>query len=281
MLRSLPAGAIRTAIPSIEVLSALLLIAIVILLAATAMCLGMYRIERRELRRLVVNRVGGGYCTREDVFMLARFVFSRVKRNRDPIFLAGVFRPFGGSPLAIWREGGCCSGIHRFFITCLDALGIRAAQVTLYHRSGPWCHCLAQVRVDGRPMLIDVDYGVLYLDSAGEPIGLADLRAGSRPIITVFAEGLLAPLCEGYARDPRPGYPPSGYYDFDFEKTRTANWAKSLVRRAVHRILAPVTRGRIDRVLLSPVLEWPHMILAVCLVVAALMLLIVRQALAV
>lgn len=256
-----------------------LAVAICVILASTAVCVATYRIQRRRLRQWVREVVADEPYGKEAVLALARFVFSSIKRTRDPIFLTRILRAFGGSPLAILRNGGCCSGIHRLFIASLDAIGIPAAQVTLYHHSGAWCHCLAQVSLDRREWLIDVDYGLQYLDESGAPLGLRDLRGGVQPSIRVFAAGLEAPICDGYVRDSRPGYPHSVYYDFDFKQTRTANWTRSLARRLAYRLLGRLSRGRIDCVLVSPVLEWPQMILAVCLSAMALVLLVARQTL--
>jgi hypothetical protein len=77
--------------------------------------------------------------------------------------------------------------VHRLFITALDTLGIRAAQVTVYRREDPAAaHCLAQVRTESANMLIDVDYGVCLQHPDGGPIDLAGLRSGVRPAIHPF-----------------------------------------------------------------------------------------------
>jgi hypothetical protein len=51
------------------------------------------------------------------------------------------------------------------------------------------------------------------------------------------------------------------------------------LRRQAYRLLERLTRDSIDRLRVSPVPEWPHMILAVCMSAAALLLLIARQTL--
>lgn len=260
-------------------LSAILGLTIVALLIATASCLAVYRLERRKLSGFVRGLLGRAVSPEEAVFVLARFIFSRVTRNRDPVFLAPILRSFGGSPLGIARGGGCCSGTHRLFIACLETIGIRAAQVTLYHHSGRWCHCIVQVSVNDREHLIDVDYGVQYFSPSGEPINLMHLRSGIQPSIRIFAEGLRAPLCKGYDRNPAPGYPQSDYYNFEFKDTRTANWTKSRIRKQIYFLLRIMTWGRIDCALVPAELEWPQMILALCLSGTALLLLALRAAL--
>lgn len=253
---------------------------VVVAIAALLLMAGVsiigYLHQRRRLaaivRRIVANERDGVSA----VFAVGRFVFSNVLRTHDPVFLLSALRPIGASPLAVLRRGGCCSGIHRLFIACLETIGIQAAQVTLYHPSGAALHCTTQVRAEGQVFLVDVDYGVVFKHPAHGALGVAQLREGVQPVIQVFANGLTAPTT--LSRGGRtPGYR-GGYHIFNFKETRTANWTKSWIRRKAHWLLNMATNGRINYMLLPPLLEWPQIILALLSTFAALLILMGRVA---
>lgn len=158
---------------------------------------------------------------------------------------------------AILAKGGCCSGMGRILIVSFDLLGVRAAQIALNQRSDLYQHCIVEAWVDGSPILLDPDYGLQFVSSTGESIGLEALQAGVQPRLL-----------------PLPGkeaatYPDSPIYDWDYARTGTMNWTKSLPRRLVYRVLNLLTRGAINRWRHPVVLEWPHPVLATALVVAA------------
>lgn len=249
-----------------------------VLLAGVALNSISYALQRRKLRAVVEQLTVGCAEEIDAVLAVAKFIYANVTRAKDPVFLTPLLAPLGGSPLAILRQGGCCSGIHRLFIACLGTIGIRAAQITLYPHSGRWCHCAVQVTLRGTVCIIDVDYGVIYEGPRGEFMGLRDLRSGIVPSFRVFANGLSAPLCAGYYRDSSPGYPSSSYYDFDFCNTRTANWQKSWVRRRVYALLRVCSLGQVDSLFQPPLLEWPQMFVSVSGLCLALALFIARVA---
>src|SRR5262245_10833772 len=174
-------------------------------------------------------------------------IYIRIMRTADdPFFLLPTLRPLGGTPLSVLRRGGCCSRISRLYIVCLDLLGIRAAQVTLYLVNGEAQHCLVEVVLPTMRLLVDPTYGFSFHSPSGQPLGLEDLRAGATPKFV-----------------PLPGsrmsaYPDNDYYRFSFAETRTANWTKSMARRAVYRALRRAGGEWIDRTRLHPLLEWPQ-----------------------
>jgi hypothetical protein len=236
----------------------------------TLVLLEMYR--QRKLRIVRFARAATNGCSSElgAAFALARAIFSGVLRGPDPVFLTRMLIPLGASPASVLDEGGCCSGIHRLFITCLDAIGIRSAQITIYSQGPRAVHCLVQVETGATRVIIDVDYGVWLKHPAGGAIGLADLQAGVSPTIERFELHSQAHSV-GEAEAPRPaGYPAHEYYQFDFSLTRTANWTKSPIRRSIYRALHCLTAGRVDCLLLPPILEWPEVLLAAAVTAVAL-----------
>lgn len=187
-------------------------------------------------------------------------IFKTVTRAPDPAFLTSCLAALGATPEQVLRQGGCCSGISRLFILTLRKHGIRAAQITLYHTTGRAQHCLVEVRDGPQQLVIDADYGFSYHAADGSPLSLEQLRRGVTPVFL-----------------PLPGssaasYPPSGYYEFAFENTKTANWTKSTTRRLVYRVVAPATFGRVDTLRLPSAMEWPQLLLAAPLVVCAALL---------
>jgi hypothetical protein len=177
-------------------------------------------------------------------------IYTRVMRAADdPFFLLPALRPLGGTPLSVLRRGGCCSGTSRLYIVCLDLLGIRAAQVTLYLVNGQAQHCLVEIVLPTVRMLVDPTYGFSFHSPSGQPLGIEDLRAGTIP--------RFFPL----PGSSRSAYPDNDYYRFSFADTRTANWTKTMVRRAVYRTLRRVGGEWIDRRRLHPLLEWPQVLL--------------------
>jgi len=234
-----------------------------------------YRLRRARVRRFALAATQGTRSQREAVFELGRALFREVNRyNRDPVFLTRLLRPLGPSPITVLRRGGCCSGIHRLFIASLDAINIRAGQITVYASPGPVArHCLVQVELSPAPLIIDVDYGVWYRHPNGRSLGIHDLRSGVTPVIEPFVLDPGARRREPGRPTIPPGYPHVPYYAFDFPATRTANWTKSRTRRATYRMLQHVTQGRVNSFLLPPICEWPEVLVAAALLGVGVILL--------
>jgi len=252
-------------------------IILVLAVAATAL-LCVYRLRKLRIAEFAGRATQGSRSQHDAAFALGRAMFGGVKRRgRDPAFLTPLLAPLGATPTTILARGGCCSGMHRLFITSLDCIGIRAAQVTVYRRADPAAaHCLAQVTVDGANILIDVDYGVWLRHPDGGPIDLAGLRSGLTPVIERFVLDREASYADS-VRTRSADYPDREYYRFDYNLTRTANWDESPSRRALYAVLHPLTRGRVDCLLLPPILEWPEVLLAAGLCGAAFALLATRS----
>ena len=249
------------------------------MVAALAL-LALYYRRRAQIARYARANVSTPDDQRQAAFALAASIFTGVgRRNKDPHFLSRLLAPLGPSPVAVLSQGGCCSGIHRLFITALDTLGIASAQITVLRRVAPaLAHCLVQVQVGDTSYLIDADYGVWLHDGQGRPLSLVDLQRGVVPVIEPFvADGVARYV--GSDRSRPPGFPDREYYRFDYELTRTANWAEGPIRRIAYCVLKPLTRGGIDRLLLPPALEWPELLLAGTLCALALTMLVATQAL--
>jgi hypothetical protein len=247
------------------------------LLVGAVLSLCAYHVRKRHIADFARRATEGSASQRDAAFALGRTIFGEVKRRQqDPRLEIPLFASLGASPSTILREGGCCSGVHRLFITSLDSIGIRAAQITVFRGADPAAaHCLAQVATDSANILIDVDYGVWLRRADGHPIDLFGLRSGLTPVIEPFVIDRRA----YYADSPRTrpaGYPDKAYYRFDYQLTRTANWAETWMRRVLYPLLYRLTAGRVDCLLLPPILEWPEILLAAALSASALVLLVAR-----
>lgn len=192
-----------------------------------------------------------------DAYKLALALVGRIAndshRNIDPPYIAPFLSPLGATAGSVIRHGGCCAGTARLYMQALGALGIRANQVTLYHRSGVAQHCVVEVHVPQRVVIADPTYGVFYTDANGSPLGLDDLQAGAQV------------ECRPAPGAMKPGYPLKPYYDFDFAMTKTANWTKSRQRRLTYSLMQRITNGGIDRFRVPQLFEWPQTLLAVVL----------------
>ena len=189
-------------------------IVIALVVAATAL-LCVYHLRRLRIAKFARRATLGSGSQRDTAFALATTIFGEVKRAKhDPTFLLPLLAPLGGSPVTILKKGACCSGVHRLYITCLDTLGIRAAQVTVFRRADPGhAHCLVQVTVEGANVLIDVDYGVWLRHPNEDSLDLVGLRTGVTPAIVPFV--LDRQAC--YVNDAKTraaGYPDREYYRF-------------------------------------------------------------------
>lgn len=245
---------------------------------AALILLGLYHFRRVRVAQFARRATSGINCPREAAFVLGRTIFSGVgRRHKDPVFVSRLLRPLGASPLAVLEHGGCCSGLHRLYITALDTLGIRSAQITVMRRVDPaHAHCLVQVAIGDTDFIIDVDYGVWLHRPDGGPMGLIDLQRGVTPVIEPFVFGAVAPYA-GSTRTRAPGFPTVDYYRFDYELSCTANWAESALRRLVYAVMKPLTRGWIDRMLLPASLEWPELLLAFALCASALLVIVLQR----
>lgn len=245
-----------------------------VLLAAMASCFLGYLYQRRALSAFVKRVIGGpARQDMEAVFQIANYIFSNIKRAPDPFF-SRMLKPLGASPIAILRRGGCCSGLHRLFIASLDTIGVRSAQITLYTRGGAARHCLTQVMTEAGPHIIDVQYGVHFRDPQGGALGLVELRRGVVPVIHGYA------CAPGEDERRVAGYPVGNYHSYNYRLTRTANWTRSWKRRILYKLLRLLTDGHVDHALLPPILEWPQILLSLCILMLGIGLLILRLALA-
>jgi hypothetical protein len=227
--------------------------AVYLLLALAPLVLLVHLLFERVMLRRFLKTVGiaVGEEPLVTALRLGGAIYTRaIRATDDPIFLLRVLRPLGGTPLSVLRLGGCCSGISRLYIVCLDLLGIRAAQVTLYHVTGHAQHCMVEVALPNRRLLIDPTYGFEFQSTVGEPLGIKDLRAGAIPRFS----SLPGSNTSAYPDD-------DDYYQFAFAETRTANWTQTTLRRAVYRTLRRMSGDWIDCMRLHPLLEWPQVLL--------------------
>lgn len=212
--------------------------------------------QRIDVRRFATSALGSKDPTTLDgVLTVCAAVLAGVPKEPDDrsFVLVPGLSALGASPGTIIREGGCCSGKSRLTIVAYRSLGLDAAQITLYHRSGRAQHCAVEVVFADGPVIVDPLYGLYYVDSEGAPIGLDALRRGTPPAFRPIP---------GSKRRSYPGDP---YYDFDYPRTGTANWTATRARRCAHSILSVMTRARVDTTRQPAALEWPQLILSACL----------------
>jgi len=243
----------------------------VFLVLLAAALLAVYHTRRARIAAFARTVTRGSRSVEEAVFALARVLYVTLPRRTDPKFTSIL--ALGASPVAVLRLGGCCAGIHRLFITALDAIGVSASTITVYRPGPDAAHRLAQVHLAEDSLIIDVDYGICYRRPDGRGVSLAELRAGVAPVLHSFMpEG--SPLrVQGNYSCPPGRYPGGPYYAFDYRLTRTANWTVSRMRRLAYSVLYPLTDGRVDGLQLPPVLEWPEVLMAIiCAAGAALLL---------
>ena len=186
-----------------------------LVVVAIGVLLTHWQLQRRTLQQIITGRFGPVSDPVTTIRGFAGWIHAHVPRGQDPPFISSLFHVVGATPIAVLRDGGCCSGLARLYILGLDALGIRAAQVTLYHVSGCAQHCAVEVALGGDRMIVDPRYGLYYTDRDGAPLGLDRLQAGCLPQLQTL------PLSTADA------YPPYPYYDFNYENTKTANWTRS------------------------------------------------------
>ena len=106
--------------------------------AAAIAALGIHWVvERRRLFRFVASVGPSSGDPGQRALAFAAQMSNRPWSPKDPPYLAPALAPFGATPSAVIQRGGCCSGTSRLYILCLAAIGIRANQITVYHRSEP------------------------------------------------------------------------------------------------------------------------------------------------
>ena len=222
-----------------------------------AVSLGLLVQRRRDLRRLRSFALGAHpipLSQKELLLDVARRCYRLPAIRKDASFCSPLFAPFGATPSAVLRFGDCCSGRARLLILALHELGIRAYQITLYHRAGHAQHCLVEACLHDRRVIVDPTYGVYYEGPNGETVSLKELQRG------------IAPKYVPLFNDRVCGYPANDYYDFDFRLSKTANWTKSPLRKFAYTLLHKLTDGGIDRLEVPAVLEWPqHLFIALAL----------------
>lgn len=217
-----------------------------------------WRRERRVIRQFALGATRGERNPGRAALALAAVIHQRIPRGKDHAFLGLEFPALlGATPGDVLRRGGCCSGLSRLYVIALRTLGIKAAQITLYHQSGVARHALVEVRLGTDRWIIDPTYGFHYVDGGGRPLGLAALRAGKTPHFR--------PLIENGSDE----YPRNHYYAFDYPRSKTANWTMTLGRRLTYPPLRVLTAGWIDTVRQPGFLEWPQLVVAAAIAVAA------------
>ncbi|MEJ2540249.1 MAG: hypothetical protein P8188_09795 [Gemmatimonadota bacterium] len=209
--------------------------------------------ERRRLRAYVRSLPPMPLDPWDRVLALAARLGNEHRAYEDPVYLCPIFRSFGATASALMENGGCCSGLSRLYMLALEAQGVRANQVTVYHQEGYAQHCLVEVHLAEGSACVDPVYGIYYGDEAGRPLGLEGLQGGARV------------RCHAIPGARNPGYPADPYYDFDYALTRTANWTRSWPRRTAYALLRLLSNGGVDRMRVPQLLEWPQTLLALLL----------------
>lgn len=231
-----------------------------LLLVMTGLLVGRFR-DAMALRRYMRRVRDLASDDRDLTLRLGAQIFrDHPVAHDDPVYIHRVLGPLGGSACDILKHGACCSGKARLLIQCMAQVGISAFQVTLYHREGHAQHCLVQVDLPSGPLIVDPLYGISFVGTSGESMGIVDLQQGAAPV----HEPLPGTASLGYPRDP--------YYDFDYRLTKTANWTRSAPRRLAFWALTVVAGQRASRLRVPAALEHPQGILIAALFVGYMLL---------
>lgn len=192
-----------------------------------------FRRESREVGEIARRVTEGAQTDWERVVLAAQHVAFEVPGGRpDAPFLGRALAPLKPSALQVLRRGGDCAYKARAFIVLLHHLGIEASKLALYSReTGEAVHAVARVETERGPCVVDLLYGLVLVDGDGQPIPLEALRA-EPDRLEQFLDAQVAAEHPRAARYPRRKY--------RYEDTRTINWNKSAVSRALYRGLSAV-----------------------------------------
>jgi hypothetical protein len=216
--------------------------------------------DRQEIRKKSFDMVHGLENDFEKARFLAGWIFEEIHGlpSDTLLFNIPVLRYLGARPIEVLRRGGCCGGKSRLLICMLRSIGIQSAQVTLYHVKGNAQHALVEARLSTYSVLLDPSYGFYFTSKDGEPVGFESVLAGTQPNF--------APLSRSDVR----AYPEDDYYNFDYRKTKTANWTMGPIRKTVYKLLWIFTLGKIDRIFQPWWFEHPQLIICLGLLCAIL-----------
>lgn len=171
-----------------------------------------------------------------------------------------MLRVLGCAPLSVLRTGGCCSGLARLSIHLLRHIGVRAHQVTLYHRNGHAQHALIELVFPYETQVVDHLYGLSFVSADGLPLGAADLRRGASP------QFLSVPFSKSQS------YPDFEYFRFDYPNTKTANWSSSRSRSLIYTLLHNIIGDRAALFRQPFWLESPQLTVAIMLLLLSVFL---------
>jgi hypothetical protein len=206
-------------------------------------------VERARLASIARASVPPTATDEDAALCLAREVFLSARRRRDSGPSLVPWKLLLGGPLRARPRSEVGGRLHGLYVALLDAMGIRARQITLTHREGLVRHSVVEVVLAGGNVIIDVEYGVSYRDFFGDGLGLEQLQRGSQP----WFEPIPGIESGGY---------PDTYYELDFAHASAATETERGVRQIALRFLQITTFGAADRFPLRPALEWPHVLLA-------------------
>ncbi len=162
-----------------------------------------------------------------------RVSFGLPPGHPDVYFLAPVFRFMKPTARQVLTHGGDCAYKARASIVMLDKLDISASKLVLHHpETKDPVHAVAQVDTDRGEYVVDLLFGVIYRDEAGDPIPLDALNADPALRDVVLDRELAKgnELVGGYPRD-RYVY---GY-------TRSINWDKNPLMAALYSVMAALS----------------------------------------
>ena len=192
---------------------------------------------------------------------LAGVIHAQAPRGEDPPFIPiRLLDILGATPVSILRRGGCCSGLTRLYITGLATLGIKAAQVTLYHAAGQAQHCLAEVSLGEQRVLVDPFVWVLLRGYSWNALSPPCAPPGGS-----------SPNTEGFRTAPTRTTPRTTTTTLSFRTPRPPTGPRRRTRRTAYTILMVLTAGRIDTLRQPLWMEWPQLTVAAAVTVGVLM----------
>jgi hypothetical protein len=251
----------------------LLWVGVLLLVLLAGASFVLWRIDLGEIARVTEPHIDAGAEPVEIVYQARDFVRAHVGYGRPPeYFLHPVFSFMRPTALQVIRGGGDCAYRSRAFIVIARMYGVNAHKRALYNRHGIPMHAVAEVDIDGHPLMyVDLLYNVVHERADGSPLSLAEL-ADEEVLRGSIARAVAA------GNDIAAGYP---IEEYGFGDVRSLNWDKNPVMRATYRLVATTLGDERARAVPRPYLSEEPALMVIVLstgggVVLLVLILVVR-----
>lgn len=237
-----------------------------VLLFASGLLFRAHLVERREIAALAAQLAGPEPITPEE--RLIRYTEYSVRELRNPSYedlpkgwvrFYYRFSPFHPGPMDVVRWGsdyrGGCGSHTRVVVAMLQASGMQARPLLLTTAEGRSLHTVVQTNIEGRWVVSDALFGIVFRTSAGRLATAEDVAADTSRF---WAQVRDIPLYD---------------HKYVYEHVTLMNWKKIPVILPAIRKLAVLVAGesRVDQFVRPSIWMWPRLAWGViCLTLAAL-----------